>query len=132
MYLFRPFVMMSKVINTFNTHLGESSQISSMPIILLTLISVFIDGVDVSKTFSLPAVTCSQPIMYNFQKDKRKTSVQFTTHFKYRESPVAIYFSVKIFSILRSKTLIEQFFMLGIRLPYCKILDIITSSTLVH
>ena len=89
---------MSKVRNTFNTHFGDNSQISSVPIELLTLISVLIDGVDISnKTFSQSAVTCSQQIMYNFQKNKRKKSVQSTRDFKYRVSPVVVYVSVKIF-----------------------------------
>ena len=116
---------MSKVKKTFNTHFGGNSQISLVPIEVLVLISVLIDGVDVSnKTFSQSAVTCSQQIMYNFQKNKRKKSVQSTRHFKYRETPVVIYVSVKIFSILRSKTLIEHFFMLGICIPYSRILNI--------
>ena len=55
---------------------------------------------------------------------KRKKSVQSTRHFKYRETPAVTYVSVKIFSILRSKTLIEHFFMLGICIPYSGILDI--------
>ena len=116
---------MSKVRNTFNTHFGNNSQISLVPIEILTLISVLIDGVDISnKTSSQSAVTCSQQIMNNFQKNKRKKSVQSTRHFKYRETPVVIHVSVKIFSILRSKTLIEHFFMLGIYIPYSRILDI--------
>ena len=56
--------------------------------------------------------------MYNFQKNKRKKSVQSTRHFKYHETPVVIYVSMKIFSILRSKTLIEHLFMLGICIPF--------------
>ena len=89
---------MWKVRNTLNTHFGDNSQISSVLIELLTLISVLIDGVNISnKTFSQSAVTCSQWIMYNFQKNKRKKPVQSTRHFKYRETPVVIYVSVKIF-----------------------------------
>ena len=62
--------------------------------------------------------------MYDFWKNKRKKSVQSTRYFKYRETPVFIYVSAKIFSILRSKTLIEHFFMLGESMPYSRILDI--------
>ena len=62
--------------------------------------------------------------MYNFQKNKRKKSVQSTRHFKYHETPVVTYVSVKIFSTLRSKTLLEHFFILGICMPYSRILDI--------
>ena len=62
--------------------------------------------------------------MYDFWKNKRKKSVQSTRYFKYRETPVVIYVSAKIFSILRSKTLIEHFFMLGESMPYSRILDI--------
>ena len=44
---------MSKVINTFKTHFRDNSQISLVPIEVLTLISLFIDSVDISnKTFS--------------------------------------------------------------------------------
>ena len=44
---------MSKVINTFKTHFRDNSQISLVPNEVVTLISVFIDGVDISdKTFS--------------------------------------------------------------------------------
>ena len=53
----------SKVRNTFNTHFGDNSQISSVPIELLTLISVLIDGVDISnKTFSV----CSHTLTTNY------------------------------------------------------------------
>ena len=37
---------MSKVINTFKTHFRDNSQISLVPIEVLTLISLFIDSVD--------------------------------------------------------------------------------------
>ena len=59
----------------------------------------------------------------NFQMNERKKSVQSTRH-KYRKTSVVIYGSFKIFSILRSKTLKERFFMLGICILYSRILDI--------
>ena len=44
---------MPKLRNTFNTQFGDNSQISSVPVELLTLTSVLVDGVDISnKTFS--------------------------------------------------------------------------------
>ena len=50
---------MPKLRNTFNTYFGDNSQISSVPVELLTLTSVLIDGVDISnKTISQSAVTC--------------------------------------------------------------------------
>ena len=68
---------------------------------------VLIDGIDVfNETFSQPGVTCSQQIMYNFQENKRKKSVQSTRHFKVHETPAVIYVSVKIFSISRPKAVI--------------------------
>ena len=43
---------MPKLRNTFNIHFGDNSQISSVPVELLTLASALIDGVDISnKTF---------------------------------------------------------------------------------
>ena len=75
---------MPKLRNTFNIHFGDNSQISSVPVELLTLASALIDGVDISnKTFWQTAVTCCQQIMYNFQKNERKKLVQSTRHFKY-------------------------------------------------
>ena len=53
------------------------------------------------------------------------TTVQSKRHFKYCE----IYVSVKIFSILRSKTLIEHVFMLGICILYSRILAITKDIT---
>ena len=43
---------MPKLRNTFNIHFGDNSQISSVPVEILTLASALIDGVDISnKTF---------------------------------------------------------------------------------
>ena len=39
---------MPKLRNTFNTHFGDNRQISSVPVELLTLTSVVVDGVDIS------------------------------------------------------------------------------------
>ena len=55
--------------------------------------------------------------------NERKKSVQ-STRPKYRKTPVVIYVSFKIFSILRSKTLKKRFFMLGVCILYSRILDI--------
>ena len=117
--------MMSKVSNKSETQFRKNSQINSVPIELLTLVSILIDGADISKkTFSQAAVTSSQQIMYNFQKNKRKKCVEGTRHLRQRETPSMIYVSLKIFAVVRSKNLIQHLFSLGICIPYSRVLDI--------
>ena len=64
-------------------------QRSSVPIELLTLVSMLIDGMDFSEElFSQSALTCTQQIMFNF-KSRKNTKKQLTSrrHQKGRETP---------------------------------------------
>ena len=92
----------------------------SIPIRLLTLINLLIDGIcegDVTQ------ITCSQIIMDNCQIRKR-TVLETGYHLKKRETPVVIYTSLKIYSTVRSRTLIDHFFSIGICIPYKRVLQI--------
>ena len=55
--------------NKFEGYFLNDSQTNSVPIQLLSFISVLVDGTNITnKGFSQAAQTCSQIIMYNFRK----------------------------------------------------------------
>ena len=82
--------------------MNNIEQVNSVPIHLLTLVSMSIDGPGVSNR--QPALTIAQLLQTNFRKSKKET-------------PVAL------FSTFRSKTVINHFFNLGLYLSYDHILE---------
>ena len=94
----------------------------SIPIRLLTLINLLIDGTCEGDVTQSP-LTCSQIIMYTCQIKKRRV-LKTGYHMKKRETPVVIYTSLKIYSTVRSRTLIDHFFSIGICIPYKRVLQI--------
>ena len=99
--------------NSFQGNFTEDSQINPVPIHLLSLVSMLIDGTNVAnKGFSQAALTASQIIMYNFRKHGKEVESQ-RRHLKQRETPVVIYNSLKLYATVRSRVLIDHFFSLG-------------------
>ena len=118
---------MSLTENSFQGTFAEDSQIDSVPIQLLTLVSMLIDGTNfANKGFSQPALSASQIIMYNFRKHGTETGSQ-RRHLKQRETPIVIYNSLKLYATVRSRVLIDHFFSLGICVSYQRVLDITKS-----
>ena len=108
---------MRTVLNNFVGSFPQSCQQGSLPIRLLTLISVLVDGTDLNdKGFSQSALAVAQLIMYNF-KLKSTTSVQ-RKHVKSRETPAPIYVGLKLYASVRSKSLIDKLFHLGMCISY--------------
>ena len=59
---------MKNICNKFEMKFTKNSQRSSVPIELLTLVSMLIDGMDITdELFSQSALTCTQQIMFNFK-----------------------------------------------------------------
>ena len=56
--------------------------------------------------------------------NKSKTTPVTKYHGTEREAPVAIYVALKFFASVRSETLIERLFHLGICIPYKRVLQI--------
>ena len=111
---------MRTVQNNFVGSFPQSCQQGSLPIRLLTLISVLVDGTDVNdKGFSQSALAVAQLIMYNF-KLKSTTSVQ-RKHVKSRETPAPIYVGLKLYASVRSKSLIDKLFHLGMCISYDRV-----------
>ena len=86
--------------------LNKDDQIKSVPIQLLTLIGLFIDGIEISNQgFSKAVLTIAQNVMYNFQGNKVNTETQYQRHLRCRETSFPIYASIKVYSSIRSKTM---------------------------
>ena len=79
------------------------------------------------KSASQSALTISQIITREYRK--RWDNHQSTTrlHLKVRETPVPIYIRLKRYAIVRSRTLIDKLFHLGICISYARVLDICDS-----
>ena len=66
---------MRNIFNSFEVKFRKNCQRSSVPIELLTLVSILIDGMDISnELFSQPALTCTRQIMFNFKSGNRKST----------------------------------------------------------
>ena len=105
---------MSTVQNWFEGTFSDSQQ-NSIPIRLLSLCSMLIDGFNPrDKGFSQPALTVSQLIMHEYRKKiNRNPSTIRRRHSKIHETPLSIYVGLKLYATVRSKTLIDRLFHLG-------------------
>ena len=117
---------MSTVQNRFEGTFSDDSQQNSIPIRLLSLCSMLIDGFNPKDTgFSQPALTVSQLIMHEYKKKiNRNPSTIRRRHSKIRETPLPIYAGLKLYATVRSKTLIDRLFHLGICVSYERCLEI--------
>ena len=119
---------MSAVENTFDGNFPQSCQRQAVPIELLTLISLIIDGLNIDNTqFSQASLTISQLILANFKQSSRSSKAQYSRNIRCRETPVQIYTSLKLYSSIRSRNLIDHLFKLGICSSYDRILEITKS-----
>ena len=116
---------MEQIENNFENEFSSNCQESSVPIELLSLISTLIDGVNIeNEIFSQPALASAQQIMFNYRINKEKKVNNIRRHLKIKEIPLAIYITLKLYTITRSKTLIQCFHSLGICISYGRLLDI--------
>ena len=121
--------ILSSKLNNFDGSFEEDCQTRSVPIELLTLISMLIDGPFIhNRNFSQPALTISQLIMSNFRQKAHNTFQH--THQRTNvnhETPVHLYIALKLYSTVRSKTLIDHMFHLGICSSYDRVLEVTKS-----
>ena len=73
--------------------------------------------------FSQPSLTIAQLIQTNVRKNKNHDIRQSRKILKKKETPVALYSTLKIYGTFRSKTVIDHFFNTGLCLSYDCILD---------
>ena len=106
------------------------SQQNSMSPTLLALISMLVDG-----EYNEDARCCSQAVLiicgmitYNTREVKNNNSLQTQRrHNRDRETPFNIYIGLKLYSTIRSRTIIDHLFNLGISISYDRILSITKS-----
>ena len=118
---------MKIVKNKFDGSFKNECQKDSVPIELLVLISMLVDGVGIeNQGFSQETLTISQLVMYNFSNRKIVADRKYSNkrHPQHLETPLPTYISLKIYATVRSKTLIDSLFSLGICLPYSRVLEI--------
>ena len=111
-----------------DTGFDKQSQISSIPIELLTLVNFIQDGIDASVDgFSKESLAISQTILYNFRfnRDKKQIALH-KRHDQTKETPFPMYIAIKIYHETRSKTLINWlYFCAGISISYSRLLDLL-------
>ena len=119
---------MSEVNNSFQGTFPPNCQQNSIPIKLLSLCSMLIDGHDPQmKCVSQSALTVSQIVMHEYRKKSNCNPTASRRHLKYRETPVTMYVGLKLYATVRAKTLIQKLFFLGICISYDRCIDICNS-----
>ena len=114
--------------NDSTMQFDKESQIQSVPIELLTLINFILEGIDLStKGFSKESLFISQAMMFNFKSNRNKEApVVDKRHHISRETPFPLYSAIKIYSMSRSKTIINWLFSCGLCINYKRLLSITT------
>ena len=116
---------MLEVTNSFKGEFPQDCQENDVPIRLLSLCSVLVDGCDPQeKGFSQSSLTTAQLIMYNFKKNSKTVTSTRKKHARSRETSLPIYVGLKMYATVRSKTLINRLFHLGICISYSRCLEI--------
>ena len=105
------------------------SQLDSVPIELVQLISFLQDGIDLKdKGYMKEALAISQTIMYNVRYSmKYKGISSYKQYSKNNKLASLLYVSVKLYSSSRSKTLVNWlYFYTGISIPDKILLELTT------
>ena len=103
------------------------SQLDSVPIELVQLISFLQDGIDLKdKGYMKEALAISQTITYNVRCSmKYKGISSYKQYSKNNKLPSLLYVSVKLYSSSLSKTLVNcLYFYTGISIPYKILLEL--------
>ena len=118
--------------NTFKGNLTDKNQDEHLSPFLLSLVSMLIDGeVNSEGNCSQAALTVAGLVTFNSRTLKKTQSRSLSHrrrhHKKERETSVSIYVGLKIYSMVRSRTLVQYLFELGICISYDRILSITKS-----
>ena len=123
---------MKNIKNEFKGDFSKNCQQNCVPTELLTLISMLIDGNNVLDVTSQCVSTCAQIIIYNFHARVKQMNPSTSSlenqdnsgryHSVSRGTPAVIYTAIKIYATVKSDTLINKLFSLGICIPYKRII----------
>ena len=112
--------------NSFDDNLVDKKQDGDISPFLLSLTSMLVDGqINTEGKCSQAALTVAGLITYNIRTIKRPriTNLNNHHHDKEKETSVNIYVGLKLYSTVRSETLIDCLFQLDICILYNRILS---------
>ena len=116
--------------NSFDGNLMDKKQDEYISPFLLSLTSMLVDSeINIEGKRNQAALTVAGLMAYNIRTIKRPriTNLDNRHHDKEKETPVNIYVGLKLYSTVRSRTLIDCLFQLGICISYDRILSITKS-----
>ena len=118
--------------NSFGGHFTHQSAVQSVPPILMAFMQMTLDGPAIiqgkepPKGVSSATLSLSQLVTYNTVKRRLGPIDTIPRHIRERETPLAIYIAVKLWSVKRSESLIQTLHELGLCIsPF----DLLTSSS---
>ena len=122
---------MFKVKMGFNGPFDARCQEESVPVSLLALVSMVLNGPNIESqsscsTGSQHALTLSQLLLYNSSKRHRNEPTDSFRHNQERETPVPIYIGMMVHSKTRKRELVDILFSLGLSISYDRVLSIST------
>ena len=120
-----------KVISSLDMSLDKHfDQINSIPSELISLIGLITGNNSSSRNVSQSTLTIAGLIVYSYKKGthKRESAVDKVSinQLRKRETAVITYISLKLYSSIRSKTLLQKLHQIGICTSYQHVIDIIS------
>ena len=123
---------MFKMKNQFSGSFGTKCQEESVPVSLLALVAMVINGPNIeaqssSSAMPQPVLTISQLLMYNSLVRRRKNQATSTIrHNQERETPLPIYLGVMVHTKTHKRELVDTLHELGLSVSYDHVMDIST------
>ena len=128
-----------KVVTTIRSLIGKTNlkfdvtfdQVNSVPQELISLVGMLIEDNCSPKNASHSILSVAQMIVYNFKKSTRKEketcdqNISKNQLTKY-ETPVVSYISLKLYSSVRSKHLVQKLHEIGICVSYNRVVQLLT------
>ena len=113
--------------NSFNGNLMDKKQDKDISPFLLSLTSMLVDGeINTEGKCSQAALTAAGLITYNIRTIQRPriTNLDNRHHDNEKKTSINIFIGLKLYSTVRSRTLVDCLFQLGICISYESILSI--------
>lgn len=118
--------------NQFDGSFGSTCQETSVPVSLVALVAMVINGPNIEAQSSTatpqPTLTISQLLIHNSFKWRRKTKQSSTIirHSQERETPLPIYVGMMIQTKTRKRELVDTLYELGMSISYDRVMNIST------
>ena len=113
----------------FNGSFHAQCQEQSVPISLLALVTMVLNGPNIksqtsSSSVPQPPLTLSQLLLYNSTNRYKENATDNVRHSKQRETPLPIYLGVMLHTKTRKLELVDTLFHLGLCISYYRVLKI--------